>query len=1373
MSNSALNRDRQSVIVIDQTGSIIHADITASNLTGYSHQEMITMNAAEIIPQLQKFSGNSNADSMVMELEAGEIVTKNAEIFKAALSIFPFRINESNNFIIIINATEAAPLLPQDVSSIDELSQSIIQNASVIVAVLDKDDRFLYINPYTERITGYNISDLYGIGWIESLFPAEDQLRAKDLFRKTVLDFEVTPETFPIVTKSGDVLIIEWYENIFRNEKGEVAGYYVIGHDITEHKQAENALNKRKAELDSFFKAVPTGIGMTVDRIVVQANDSLCEMTGYSHEELIGANAGLLYPTDEEYNRVGTEKYQKMALTGSGTIETKWIRKDGQILDILLSSTPVDPTDFSAGITFTALDISHRKNAEIELKEAQEKYRDLYENAPDIFISVDAESRRIVQCNKRTVEATGFSKEELIGMPVFDLYHPESREEAKLTFRNFTSTGEVSDKELIIQRKDGGKLFISLNVSAVRNEQGKIIQSRSTCREITIRKMTETALRESEERFRLLSDAAEEGIVIHDGGIIVEVNEAYARMFGYKASELIGISAEKLLTPDSWQTIMHNISTGCDTPYEITGVRRDGSILYCSNVGKPFKYQGKNLRVAVVRDMSEQKKTEKALHYRMEFEKIITTISTSFIDLPPDKIDEGISEAIKKIGEFSDVDRSYVFLFYGNGTKLENTHEWCADGIEPQIHRLKDINAEDQIWAVEKIKANQTLHIPRVAGLTSEASQLKKELIYEKVQSLVNVPMVAGGNVIGFLGFDSVREEKEWSEDIIALLRIIGEIFANTIMHKRAEEALRASEEKYRILFEDSRDAVFISIKEGRFLDVNQTAVDLFGYSRDELLRLEIKNIYSNPADRAVFQQYIEATGSVKDYEILLKRKNSEVISCLITATIRKSREGRILGYQGIIHDVTDKKEAEKVLHESEAQLNQVINLVPNLIFAKDLQGKYILANKSVADIYGTTTNELIGKKDADFNPQEDEVSHYLNDDRRVINSGMMKIIPEEKITDSLGNVRYLHTTKIPFTVSGSAERAVLGVAVDITESKRAQILQNAVYKISQAVDQTQSLSELYEAVHSIVSDVMPADNFYLSIYDEAKDEISFPYFVDEVDQPAEPKKPGKGLTEYVLNKGESLLCTLEVDEELRRLGEVELIGEPAPVWLGVPLKIEQKTIGVMVVQHYTDANAYGEREKHMLEYVSNQVAKAIQRKHAEEALRNSEQRFRSIAENIPGSVYDYIYYPDGRRENLYTGPGIEHIIGKAEDNIIEGWDRLFHRIHPDDNEDLQNAGEYAEKNGTTIDHVYRIRAESGDYKWVRSIGRPTERADGAYHWQGVLVDVTKQKEAELEKAELEEQFRQAQKMEAVGRLAGGIAHDFNNLMTAVLGNCE
>jgi PAS domain S-box-containing protein len=136
--------------------------------------------------------------------------------------------------------------------------------------------------------------------------------------------------------------------------------------DITESKQAKEALRESEHTLKSIFRAAPTGIGMVCDRVITQANDRLCEIVGYSKDELLGQNARMIYPTNEDFEYVGREKYEQIHQRGTGTVETRWQRKNGEVIDVLLSSTPLDPDDFSAGVTFTALDITNRKRAEKE-----------------------------------------------------------------------------------------------------------------------------------------------------------------------------------------------------------------------------------------------------------------------------------------------------------------------------------------------------------------------------------------------------------------------------------------------------------------------------------------------------------------------------------------------------------------------------------------------------------------------------------------------------------------------------------------------------------------------------------------------------------------------------------------------------------------------------------------------------------------------------------------------------------------------------------------------------------------------------------------------------------------------------------------------
>ena len=139
-----------------------------------------------------------------------------------------------------------------------------------------------------------------------------------------------------------------------------------------------------------------------------------------------------------------------------------------------------------------------------------------------------------------------------------------------------------------------------------------------------------------------------------------------------------------------------------------------------------------------------------------------------------------------------DVDRCYVCLYSNDeNTSMDNTHEWCAKGIEPQIEMLKDVPVEQFPWGMEKLKQLETIHIPRVADLPAYADAEKELLQLQSVQSFVIVPMAYGGTLIGLLGFDSVLSEKQWTEQDVALLKIVGEIFVNALEHKRQQDMLQ------------------------------------------------------------------------------------------------------------------------------------------------------------------------------------------------------------------------------------------------------------------------------------------------------------------------------------------------------------------------------------------------------------------------------------------------------------------------------------------------------------------------------------------------------------------------------------------------------
>ena len=192
----------------------------------------------------------------------------------------------------------------------------------------------------------------------------------------------------------------------------------------------------------------------------------------------------------------------------------------------------------------------------------------------------------------------------------------------------------------------------------------------------------------------------------------------------------------------------------------------------------------------------------------------------------------------------------------------------------------------------------------------------------------------------------------------------------------------------------------------------------------------------------------------------------------------------------------------------------------------------------------------------------------------------------------------------------------------DITQKKQAEKVQQVTYQISQMANSAVSLDELYGLIHKSLADLIEVGNFFIALYDADTNMLKFVYFIDQFDTTPEPRKPGHGLTEYILRTGKPLLAPQPVIDELTQRGEIELVGSESVDWLGVPLKVNERIIGVMVTQSYTEGIRFNERDKNLLEFVSSQIAMAIERKRSEEALRNAEAILRGTVDSTTDSVF-------------------------------------------------------------------------------------------------------------------------------------------------------
>jgi PAS domain S-box-containing protein len=257
----------------------------------------------------------------------------------------------------------------------------------------------------------------------------------------------------------------------------------------------------------------------------------------------------------------------------------------------------------------------------------------------------------------------------------------------------------------------------------------------------------------------------------------------------------------------------------------------------------------------------------------------------------------------------------------------------------------------------------------------------------------------------------------------------------------RAEKSIIEAEEKFRSLVEHSLAGIYI-LQDSKYVYVNPRFEEIFGYSKDEMGTFDPGNLISEDdkeqVHAAVAGLFDKSSLSVK-YTYKAIRKDKRIIHVEVRAA-RIDYEGK-QALIGTLQDITERKQSEDEIRKQQEFLRTVIDLSPNLIFAKDWEGRFTLANKAVAEIYGTSTEELIGKTDADFNANTEEVKQFIESDREVISRMKAKAVPEEMVSNTkTGETKWFQTIKIPL-ISGTGQKQVLGVSSDITARKLAEEL--------------------------------------------------------------------------------------------------------------------------------------------------------------------------------------------------------------------------------------------------------------------------------------------------------------------------------------------
>lgn len=302
-----------------------------------------------------------------------------------------------------------------------------------------------------------------------------------------------------------------------------------------------------------------------------------------------------------------------------------------------------------------------------------------------------------------------------------------------------------------------------------------------------------------------------------------------------------------------------------------------------------------------------------------------------------------------------------------------------------------------------------------------------------------------------------------------------------------------------------------------------------------------------------------------------------------------------------------------------ELRYRAMLEQIPAIIYT-DSAGEFnrtLYINPQIETITGYTPKEWTSDRELWFKIilPEDQERVWAENIRTEKTGEPYKV--EYRIRTRGGLVKWMHDEAWLIRDAASKPLFWQGFIFDITDRMRTEMVQQAIYRISQAVVTTASLEELFQSIHNTLAELMPVENFYIALYDPTNDLLSFPYYVDLYDQPPPPAKPEHGLTEYVLRTGKPLWAPEAVFQQLVEQGEVEVVGSDSIDWIGVPLKQEERVTGVMVAQSYAEGVLYNQDDLDLMEFVSTQVAVSIERKKAEDALRVSLEDTRQYAERM------------------------------------------------------------------------------------------------------------------------------------------------------------
>lgn len=584
-------------------------------------------------------------------------------------------------------------------------------------------------------------------------------------------------------------------------------------------------------------------------------------------------------------------------------------------------------------------------------------------------------------------------------------------------------------------------------------------------------------------------------------------------------------------------------------------------------------------------------------------------------------------------------------------------------------------------------------------------------------------------------------------------------IFRDLHEQKIVENSLQEPEEHLTNIFENSVDIVFILDLKGNMTYVNNAAEEITGISKSELIGTNYKSYVFTKDQYRLFRAFqgIYKTGkSARGLQFEINSGDGRQI-VLDTSVSPIKNHNQIISFCCISRDVTLRAKAERALLESEERFRSVAETASEAIISINKEGNIIFWNRAAEQIFHYSADEVIGAPLVVIIPENNRGFHIKNFRLLIQKPYALKTsgFRELRAIKKNGEEFSVEISQAPWKLNDELYFTI--IIRDITQRKRDELERDVLYKITENVSTSGNLEQMIENIYQNIKRVIYAENCYIALFHPEDDSLSFPLFVDQRDQIPRTRKSRNGITEYVLNIGKPLLLNAKEIEEIIELQHIEKIGTIPCSWLGVPLFINSKPSGVLAVQSYSERYIYTEHEKNLLMTIGSQVAYAIERKQAYEAIRASEKRFRTVID----TAQDGIYLKNAEHKYTHVNTALSNFFNLPNSDFIGKTDtELFG----------EKIGEYTFSQDQTVLKGNIIQTEetgiyNGELVTFHVIKYPIKDDDGKIIGLcGISRDITARKK--MENAIEEERERLRTTLKSIGD--GVITTDLHNNIVLV-----